>query len=185
MAYFKTLQCILCGERFKWAHEGFPDECPCCGQYIGLDGKPEVAAPHIALKIGKSADNVYRAMENGADHRAEVAADILNIPKAELTDSKITNMRDNVRAGENSAPKLSSSANEIMQWMERQKGPALPPNIVPMAYGQPNPVQQTLKQTPQLIRTDPMAHRELGHPKSGAGSGLRALYELKASRFSR
>src|SRR5580658_8952811 len=104
MKYRKKLQCRLCVEKFIWEHDGFPDECPKCGQYIGVDGKPEVAAPYITFKAAKSGDAVYRAMERGSEHRMNVASEKLGIPVSELSDMKITNMRDNARVGEDSSP---------------------------------------------------------------------------------
>ena len=113
------LQCRLCGERFRWNASDFPDECPICKQYIGRDGQPEIAAPHIALRIGKSADNVYKAMENGADHRANVASEFLGVPKSELSDMKITNLRD-ASVGESSAPSIEKNLNSLAAFSQQQ-----------------------------------------------------------------
>ena len=172
------LKCRLCGETFRWVGDEFPDECQVCFQYIGNDGKPEVAAPYIALGAAKNGDNVYKAMEKGAEHRINVAAENLGIDRSELSDMKMTNMQDNAREGESTEPKLTSKQNEIMNWAATQQ----PQNVEPKHFGA-DPVAERLKQSPEALRRDPMVHKELGHPKSGAGTGLGTLNSLRASRF--
>ncbi len=177
----KRLQCTICAERFIWTEPDFPDECPVCHQYIGISGKPEVAAPFIGFKASKSADNVYRAMERGAEHRMNVASEKLGIPVSELSDMKISNMRDNARVGEDSAPPLSSGAQEIMNFASRQAAqtPQLPEVVTQRAYG-PTPEQQILRQTPQDMRR---GTPEMMHPKSGIGTGISTLAGLRESRY--
>lgn len=88
------LQCRFCAGKFEWFGEEFPDECPICHRYIGIDGEQQVAAPYISLKSARAADGIYRAMENGSEHRANMAAEMLGVPKSEVSDLKITNLRD-------------------------------------------------------------------------------------------
>lgn len=173
----KRLQCTLCAERFVWTEDGFPDECPVCHQYIGVSGKPEVAAPMIALRA-KSVDSVYRAMERGSEHRMNVASEFLGIPKSELSDMKITNMRDNAKVGEDSAPPLSRSAAQLMEWNQKQAaGPQLPDGITNMAYGAGDRGQQA--------RQNIAAAADSAHPKSGVGTGIGTLAQLRSSHLSR
>jgi hypothetical protein len=175
MSYRKRLQCNLCGERFIWEPEGFPDECPLCKQYIGLDGKPEVAAPFIGLRKAKSGDDVYRAMERGSEHRINVASEMLGIPKSELSGMKITNMGDNAKPGEDSAPKISESVNRLMQFNQKEAAQAVPMEVATRAFNQHSPqvVQEARQMTP-----------EKAHPRSGVGSGINALANLRANKFA-
>ena len=168
------LQCRLCGERFRWNAADFPDECPICKQYIGRDGRPEIAAPHIALRIGKSADNVYKAMENGADHRANVASEFLGVPKSELSDMKITNLRD-ANVGESSAPSIEKNLNSLAAFSQQQAAQQV--NVNPNVVYNPNS-----KAVAQEAR---MMTPEKAHPRSGVGTGLSTLTELRGSRFAR
>jgi predicted nucleic acid-binding Zn-ribbon protein len=92
--------CTLCGETFVHRGEEMPDDCPECGQYIGMDGKPEVAAPRISLRGAKAPDDLYRSMERGAEHRMNMAAEISGQPVSEFSSMKMTNMKDNVREGD-------------------------------------------------------------------------------------
>jgi hypothetical protein len=151
MAWKRTLLCHHCGEKFSWTQPEWPDECPICHSYVGLDGKPEVAAPHIATTAGKSADNIYRAMERGSEHRAQVAREV-GLSAQEANDLKITNMRDDARPGETSAPKLTPQQQAIMQ----QTSPAQREGVV------------------QRFNA-----AEVAHPKSGIGSGHTALNKIR------
>lgn len=168
------LQCRLCGERFRWLESDFPDECPICKQYIGRDGKPEVAAPHIALRIGKSADNVYKAMEKGAEHRQNVASEYLGVPKSELSDMKITDLRD-AHVGESSAPSVEKNVNSLAQYSQQQAAQQVSIN--------PNMVYNS--NTKAVAQEARMMTPEKAHPKSGVGTGLSTLTELRGSRFAR
>jgi DNA-directed RNA polymerase subunit RPC12/RpoP len=51
----------------------------------------------------RSEEQVFRAMEAGSIQRAEMAAADLGVPVAEMSNLKITNMRDNPKPGETSA----------------------------------------------------------------------------------
>ena len=151
MAFTRKLMCHHCGEKFKWTRPEWPDECPLCHTYVGLDGKPEVAAPFIATAAGKTHDNVYRAMERGSEHRAMVAQEA-GLSAQEASNLKITNMRDDARPGENSAPKLTPQQQTIMQQSSTQTREA--------AVGRFNAA-------------------EVAHPQSGIGSGLNTLNKLR------
>lgn len=97
------LRCTVCREAFSWEpSNGWPKHCPCCGEYIGTDGKEEVVLPFIrkSTAISKTADRVYRNIESDSEHRQEMAADMLGVSKSEVSDIKITNMRDGMREGD-------------------------------------------------------------------------------------
>jgi len=67
----------------------------------------------------KSEEQVFRAMEAGSSIRAEAAASELNVSVSEVSDLKITDLRDNVKPGETSAKPLSASA-QAMQAQAKQ-----------------------------------------------------------------
>lgn len=153
MARRIRLLCHHCGERFVWEHEGWPDECPLCHSYVGSDGKPEVAAPYIATRAGKSGDAVYKAMEQGAEHRANVAME-MGVPREEASAMRITNMRDNAVMGENSAPKLTAEQAQMMRVASNTTRES-----VVSRFG-----------------------AEHAHPRSGVGSGISQLHQIRSLR---
>jgi hypothetical protein len=58
---------------------------------------------------------VYRAMENGANARAEMAAEHMGVPTSEMSAMKITDMKDNAIAGEMSVKTATNEVSRIMQ----------------------------------------------------------------------
>ena len=97
------LQCEFCHEVFVHTGSSFPDECPLCHAYVGLDGKPEVTLPAISLKSNRAPDDLYRQMERGAEHRMQLAAEATGSPVSDFAHMKQTNMKDNLREGDTSA----------------------------------------------------------------------------------
>jgi hypothetical protein len=96
------LQCNFCSETFVHVGDSFPNSCPHCGAYVGLDGKPEVTLPFLSSKANKSPDDVYRVMQESAQHRAYLAAEASGRPVSEMSGLLQTNMRDNLREGDTS-----------------------------------------------------------------------------------
>jgi hypothetical protein len=169
------LQCSICAEKFVWHGDEFPDECPVCNQYIGNEGKPEVAAPFIGLRAAKNGDGIYRAMERGAEHRIDVASNMLGVPKSELSDMKITNMGDSARPGEDSSPRLSQSVQNLMNFQKTQEAQSVPMEVVGQAFSHEQTkakVQEARQMTPEKM-----------HPKSGTGTGLNTLASLRESKY--
>ena len=92
-----------------------PRFCPVCGcdsQAEGFDDA--VTAPHIQRPIRAVVDNNYRAMEAGAEHRAERARELFGADAAEASNLKFTDMRDNARPGENSAVEVVNAVTHNM-----------------------------------------------------------------------
>lgn len=162
MARKLTLRCQHCGDKFTWRGEEWPDECPLCHSYVGLEGKPEVAAPHIALRGAKAADGIYRAMENGAEHRANVASEQFGIPKSDLAAMKITNMRDDNKPGE---PSVKVDPSPVTAAMAAN----------PHAYGFGGGMGADVGAIKSMVQNQPFAGSGLGaqsmirdfHAKSG------------------
>jgi hypothetical protein len=93
-----TLKCDACLEKFRWEYTeitGWPNACPCCGASTALPEGDVITLPAIRTK-GNTANNdqLYRDIEKGSEHRAEVAADMLGVPVSEMSDMKVTNLND-------------------------------------------------------------------------------------------
>lgn len=94
------LQCNFCSETFVHVGMDFPTHCPLCFAYVGLNGKPEVTLPFISKAANKSPDVLNRVMEEGAQHRINMAAEATGLPASDFNSMKHTDMRDNVREGD-------------------------------------------------------------------------------------
>lgn len=95
------LKCPECEEKFLHdMTQGWPEICPICDAHVGMGDKPEIALPAFLSPTTKATDGLYRAMEEGAEHRVTMAAEQLGVPRSELADMRITNMRDNMKVGE-------------------------------------------------------------------------------------
>ena len=117
MPIIRTYQCPDCNGCFDHMHMRSVDEPPAHCVLCGSDmtgTTAQLSAPHIARPIGKSADSVYRAMEDSSAHRAELAAEALGESPSEMGAMRITNMRDNVRVGETS---VMAPSNPVSQFM--------------------------------------------------------------------
>lgn len=121
MSFYRTYECSSCLKCFDFLHQKLssvestppPDYCPLCGVQIGVKqtrkkrsytAKPGVRASGADRTYARnqiqSENNVYRAMETSSEVRMEQAADMLHVNKSDMTHMKMTNMRDNVKAGE-------------------------------------------------------------------------------------
>ncbi|MDE2020845.1 MAG: hypothetical protein KGJ13_10960, partial [Patescibacteria group bacterium] len=138
-------ECSACNQIFPYAYrEGespYPDMCPLCGaavshvQFMGKKRHQRVnkgtgerlreranPAGKVALNFGivsKSADQVYRQMEDASVRRQREAAELLGVHPSKLPEMKMTNMKDNHKAGEisympSSATKLQGSVVRMM-----------------------------------------------------------------------
>ena len=95
------IRCLVCRETFRWdATQGMPDNCPLCKQYIGSDGKDEVAAPFIATSRGKVPDLIYRDMEAKSAFRAQQAAEMTGASAADVAHLKMTDLKTGQREGD-------------------------------------------------------------------------------------
>ena len=104
MPRFSHYCCPDCGGTFRWLHhpvdEPPPHFCPLCGSDMNAEPVFVPTAPHIGKTIGRTADNIYRQMEQaGADH-AQLAADLAGGEAADYAGLKVTDMPDYLRAGD-------------------------------------------------------------------------------------
>lgn len=125
MAYFKhTFECPDCGH--SWTQrlasgDAWPRFCTGCGTDLSAPQESFTPmAPSVITGVaGRSGDQVFRMMEASSEHRIDQAAAHLGVDKAELSDMKVTNIRDNARVGENSA--IAPPPNPVSHAMETHK----------------------------------------------------------------
>lgn len=110
-----TLRCNSCGNKFKWRQKEWPKFCPECGSSTALPERDTVVAPLIANPKHKSADMTYRQLEESSAIRAQEAADMAGVPVAEMSDLKVTNLKDNVKPGEVAAITTLTPTQQAMK----------------------------------------------------------------------
>jgi hypothetical protein len=116
-------ECPTCTQQFSFRHD--PGDCPppsfcaLCGAFVGEDPSQVMQAPHIQKSIGKVADAVYRDMESSADYRIEQAAEMTGMDASDLSAMKVTDLKDNLRAGDVAA---ILPENPVSQAMTAQSG---------------------------------------------------------------
>jgi hypothetical protein len=116
------IRCLVCREAFRWdATQGMPDYCLVCSEYIGSDGKDEVAAPFIATSRGKTPDLIYRDMENKSEFRAQQAAEMTGMTSAEVSHLRMTDMKTGMREGDMA---MANNLTPQQQIMSQQMTPS-------------------------------------------------------------
>ena len=114
------LRCPSCRDTFPWDKgKAWPSMCPLCRYDISLDPANETAVPYISFGKGKvqkqSADQTYRQYEAATEERAKEAASILNVPTAEMSDLKVTNMNTQLRQGDYAVKPVDNDVSRFMQ----------------------------------------------------------------------
>lgn len=114
------LKCPDCRQVFRWeTADKWPNHCPMCGSDINNDrADDDVVMPFITSsqlsERTRASDNVYKQMEKGAEVRAEMAAAHLGVSASDVSDLKITNLRDARNPGEIAAPPVVNDVSKIM-----------------------------------------------------------------------
>jgi hypothetical protein len=117
----QTYRCPDCDGVFRYFHhpdnEPPPNFCPLCGS--NMSDQPEFAfmpsAPHLAKSIGKTADRVYRQVEESSVANAEMVAEMTGESASDVaTAMKVTNLADYLRPGDIAA-KMAN--NEVAKHM--------------------------------------------------------------------
>lgn len=107
MPRMRTYRCSACEGQFDFMHhpadEPPPRFCPLCGfDTEGEAPTPVLATPHLAGVAGKAGDAVWKAEQQGADFRADYAQHTMGLDKEAADQLRITDMKDNLRAGDTS-----------------------------------------------------------------------------------
>lgn len=119
-------RCPACAWEFDWDHHPSVEADPpprFCGG-CGYDSHAEapldraVTAPHIATGTAVVVDGLYRAEEEGSQHRANVAME-MGLDTDAANALKITDMRDGNRAGDIAAVPVN---NPVTQFMANNPG---------------------------------------------------------------
>lgn len=104
MPRYQAYECPDCLGKFRFMHhpvdEPPPNFCPICGSNMTAEPMFVPLAPHIARTIGKTADNVYRQMEDASRANMEAAAEIAGGDVSDYDAMKITDMADYLRPGD-------------------------------------------------------------------------------------
>lgn len=124
-----VIRCPECRKTFPWnSKEKMPARCPLpdCDYVSNVDPNDDgVVMPFISKAKNRAVDDMYRAMERGSEHRMRMAAEATGLPVSELSDMKLTNMKDNAHQGEASAmPPPRNAVTERMDQM-RARGMAV------------------------------------------------------------
>lgn len=114
------IRCPVCRQTFPFdASSGFPDLCPndSCQSRIASDrSDDEICMPSIRTLRTATLDRTYRDMEVASEVRARQAASELNVPVHEVSDLKITDLRDARRQGDVAAVPV---VNDVTREMDR------------------------------------------------------------------
>lgn len=114
--------CPECRERFPFV-AGKKPKCPGCGYAIKSASDTAVVMPFISLRKNRSADEIFRAEEVAAKHRAVVGAELAGASPSDMSAMVMTNQRDGLREGDTSIPKISSD-NQVAQVMRAAPPPS-------------------------------------------------------------
>src|SRR5690348_13194401 len=120
-------RCPGCRRRFPWDPTlGYPTRCPLKGCDYTCDAPDEtvIAMPFLRSARMKATDDVYRQTEKASENRAHMAAEMAGVPGSEMSGLKVTNMRDNARAGENSVSRVVNSVTQQMDMIKARGGQA-------------------------------------------------------------
>ena len=125
------LKCNFCSETFVHIGNAFPERCPLCFAYVGLDGKPEVNLPFLSKSVNKTPDVLNRQMEVAAENRRYLAAEMTGNPVSDFNNMKHTNMKDGLREGDNSfSPVQQETPQELRATFGDGSGGQVDPNIL-------------------------------------------------------
>ncbi len=120
----RRYRCPNCHRQFDYDHhpsivaDPLPDWCPYedCG-YSVEDATAGIVAPHIGgASIVASVDNTIRGMEDGAEVRAQMAIEH-GMDPGEAAQLRLTNQRDNLRAGDTSDMPVVNDVTRAMAAM--------------------------------------------------------------------
>ena len=106
----------------------FCPTCGCDGEAVDTPFEREVTAPHISNAKALSPDMVYRNMEGQAEERIQMAAELTGQPVGDFKDMKITDLKDNLKAGEIAA--VAMPQNDVTMRMDQMAQRGIPVGFV-------------------------------------------------------
>ena len=143
MPVYRTYLCPSCEKTFDFLHhpddEPPPSFCPLCGANVSGKKRSRVKKvdrvlspglservkklPRSGGAVGKSVNQVYRGMENASDDRMREAAEVLGVDPSTLAGMKMTDMKDNMRAGDMSQATTPADATKLLGNADLQQLP--------------------------------------------------------------
>jgi endogenous inhibitor of DNA gyrase (YacG/DUF329 family) len=119
-----ALRCPECRKAFKWeVSKPDPRYCPLCSADLGEPPDDSVISiPAFLSAKTKANDKVYRDIEASSVVRMEKAAEAAGVPVSEMSDLKITNMRDNGREGDIAAVPVVNDVTRQMDALNAKGG---------------------------------------------------------------
>jgi hypothetical protein len=126
MSKMKRYRCPECSGTFEFFHhpnveeDPAPRYCPLCGFDSHADEeKPYggvIEAPHVRnVPVVKGGDNTYEAMVQASETNAVAAAEMAGVDASEMSNMKITDMKDNLREGDDAVAVDSTPVAQVMQ----------------------------------------------------------------------
>lgn len=172
MAIYKDYRCPDCKGTFTFLHhpnnEPPPDHCHLCGSYMGEAPEQAPTVINIATAKGKVGDKLYRQMEAATEARIEAAAEMTGGDKSDFAHMKMTDMKDNQREGDITAPSVTKSMDNLTNNVNGRK---VAPEMQSMT------AREFIPQTtagPQALTTrkvlSQMPHREIAARHTAAGN---------------
>lgn len=123
-----AIRCPECRAKIPWKlNVAKPKECPSCGtEMVEPEGDDSVVVmPAFLSARTRKIDGVYRDMEQKSENRMEHAAHLAGTSTSEMSDLKVTNLRDNLREGD--IAELNRAASQAEANL-RAASPAAVPN---------------------------------------------------------
>ena len=117
-----VLKCSECRAAIRFKGK-WPSSCPHCGVVMETGDDDVIACPAFLTKA-KHVDQVYRDIEKGSEIRAQVAAEMLGVPASDVSDIKITNLREAKHEGEIAAMPVNNAVSQQMEIL-KQRGAAV------------------------------------------------------------
>lgn len=117
----RLYRCPECSKEFRYDHHPSieADPLPRFCQFCGYDSEagvmePALTAPMLGTQHKQVVDQTYRAMEAGAEHRAQLAMEFHGLDQQEANSLKITDLKDNLREGDVAAPQVNNAVSQAM-----------------------------------------------------------------------
>jgi hypothetical protein len=119
-----TFMCPSCEGSFRalldLAREPPPRFCLLCGFDVGQDQalSQGLSAPHLPKSIRKTVDDLHKAMEEGAQFRADYASGVMGMDTEGANMLKLGDMKDGLRQGDTSDAPVNNAITKIMEMPE-------------------------------------------------------------------
>lgn len=118
----RRYQCPECSYEFNYDHHPSIEADPCprycahCGfDTAAEDYDPALVMPHIGQPIRQNVDGMHRAMEEGAEFRAEQAREQFGLDQQQANAMKLTDMKDNLREGDTGDMPVKNDVTKVME----------------------------------------------------------------------